>query len=220
MKKKVNGPYPERQAQMDEIYLNIPPDAIPWNTETPPQILVELVDNKKIRPGKALDLGCGAGNYAIYLAAHGFDVTGIDISPAAIKLAQENAEKKKVKVDFLVADLLGDLPYINFGFDFAFDWNVLHHVFPEQREVYIQKVANLLKKDGIYLSVCFHELDPQFGGKGKYRNTSLGTRLYFSNQEELKSLFRSHFMILENKIIEVPGKTGHHVENYFLLKTC
>lgn len=219
MKKTANRPDPERQAQMDEIYLTLSPDAIPWNTETPPQVLTELVESKKIKPGKAVDLGCGAGNYAIYLASRGFDVTGIDISPAAIKLAQENAEKKKIKARFQVADLSGDLSCFNIGFDFAFEWNVLHHIFPEQREVYAKKIAGLLKKGGIYLSVCFHEQDPQFGGKGKYRTTSLDTRLYFSNLEELKSLFSSYFLVLENKIIEIPAKTGYHAENYFLLKT-
>jgi SAM-dependent methyltransferase len=208
----------ERQAQMDEIYEKLPPEAIPWNTETPPKLLVELVEKKQIIPGKTLDLGCGAGNYAIYLATHGFDVTGIDISPVAIKLAQKNAKRKKVDVEFKVADLLGDLVSLKTGFDFMYDWNVLHHLFPEQRMTYVEKVAGLLKKGGIYLSVCFHESDPQFGGKGKYRTTDVGTRLYFSNQEEMKKLFESRFQIIENKIIEVPAKTGYHVENYFLLK--
>jgi len=218
MKKKVNHPGLERQAQMNEIYLTHSPEEIPWNTEAPPQVLVELVDNKKIMPGKALDLGCGAGNYAIYLATRGFEVTGVDISPAAVKLAKVNARRKNVKAKFLVADLVGDLSCLDPGFDFVFDWNVLHHIYPVQRDLYFQKVARLLKRQGIYLSVCFHELDPYFGAKGKYRTTSIGTRLYFSNQEELKSLFESYFLILENKIIEVPGKTGYHVENYFLLK--
>ena len=53
-------------------------------------------------------MGCGAGNYAIYLASIGFDVTGVDLSPTAIKIAKENAKKKGVTSNFLIADVLGD----------------------------------------------------------------------------------------------------------------
>ena len=63
-----------------------------------------------MKPCKTIDLGCGTGNYAIYLVSIGFDVTGIDISQTAIKIAKENAKKKRVKCDFLVTDVLG-----NFG---------------------------------------------------------------------------------------------------------
>jgi len=49
---------------MDSIYKSIPLEEIPWNIETPPDALVELVDSGKVTPCKTIDLGCGAGNYA------------------------------------------------------------------------------------------------------------------------------------------------------------
>jgi 2-polyprenyl-3-methyl-5-hydroxy-6-metoxy-1,4-benzoquinol methylase len=118
------------QVEMDRIYKNIPLEEIPWNIETPPDALVELVDSGKVKPCKTIDLGCGAGNYAIYLASRGFDVTGIDISPVAIKIAKENAKKKGVKGNFLVANVLGDLDEVGETFDFAYDWELLHHISP------------------------------------------------------------------------------------------
>ena len=81
---------------------------MPWNFEFPPKFLVELVDSVKVKPCKTIDLGCGIGNYAIYLASRGFDVTGIDFSPTAIKIAKENAKKKGVKCNFVVANVLDD----------------------------------------------------------------------------------------------------------------
>ena len=93
--------------EMERIYKNIPLERIPWNIETPPEALVELVDGGEVKPCNTIDLGCGAGNYAIYLASKGFDVTGIDISPAAIKIAKENAEKKGVRPIFLLPMFLG-----------------------------------------------------------------------------------------------------------------
>ena len=107
------------QADMDRIYKNMALEKIPWNSETPPEALVELVESGKVKPCKTIDLGCGAGNYAIYLAGRGFEVTGIDNSPTAITIAQENANKKGVTVTFIVADVLGDLDEVKETFDFA-----------------------------------------------------------------------------------------------------
>ena len=167
---------------MDGIYRNLQPENIPWNIESPPEVLVRLVESGSIRPGKTLDLGCGAGNYAIYLAGRGFDVTGVDISPTAIRIATENARKKGVRCRFIVADLLGDMHEVPETFDFAYDWELLHHIYPEDRERYIRNVHSVLKPGGLYLSVSFSEEDPQFGGRGKYRSTRIGTTLYFSSE--------------------------------------
>ena len=82
-----------KQIEMDSIYRNMSLEEIPWNIETLPEALVELVETDKVKPCKTIDLGCGAGNYTIYFASIGFDVAGIDISPSAIKLARENAKK-------------------------------------------------------------------------------------------------------------------------------
>ena len=74
--------------QMEKIYSTIPPEQIPWNEETPPEILTHLVETEKITPCKVIELGCGAGNYLIYLSTKGFDPTGIDISETAIDIAR------------------------------------------------------------------------------------------------------------------------------------
>jgi len=195
---------------VDGIYKKVPLDKIPWNSETPPDALVELVQDEKVRPCRTIDLGCGAGNYAIYLAGLGFDVTGVDSSPSAIKIAGENATKRGVRCRFIVADLLGDLHEVTDMFDFAFDWEFLHHIFPEDRETYIKNVYKILRPDAIYFSVCFSEKDPQFGGSGKYRKTQIGTTLYFSSESELRELISPYFTIRELKTIKVSGKYGPH----------
>jgi SAM-dependent methyltransferase len=203
---------------MEPIYKNIPPEEIPWNVETPPTELVELVDSGKVKPCKAVDLGCGTGNYAIYLAGKGFDVTGVDLSPTAIQIANENAQKKGIKCHFIVADITGDLQEIKDTFDFAFDWEVLHHIFPEERKRYIRNVHNLLNPGGKYLSVCFSEDDPEFGGAGKYVRTQLGTILYLYSTDELRELFEPGFNIQEIKSITVSSKFGKHIGNYVFME--
>ena len=135
---------------MDRIYKTMPLEKIPWNSETPPEALVELVESGKVKPGKAIDLGCGAGNYTVYLVGRGFEVTGVDSSPTAIRIAQENASKKGVKATFMVADVLGDLNEVTDTFGFAFEWELLHHIFPEKRKKYVENVWRILKPGGKY----------------------------------------------------------------------
>jgi cyclopropane fatty-acyl-phospholipid synthase-like methyltransferase len=195
---------------MDDIYRKIPPDKIPWNMEEPPEALVELLERGKVRPYKTVDFGCGTGNYAVYLAGMGFDVTGVDISPAAIRMAEETATKKGVNCRFIAADVSGDLSELEETFDFAYDWELLHHLFPEQRKKYIENVHTKLNEKGCYLSVCFSEEDPHFGGSGKYRETPIGTVLYFSTEDELKTLFEPYFHIDELSTVRISGKGDPH----------
>jgi 2-polyprenyl-3-methyl-5-hydroxy-6-metoxy-1,4-benzoquinol methylase len=204
--------------EMDEIYRNIPIDKIPWNMEVPPDVLVDLIESGKVKSCKTIDLGCGVGNYALYLASLGFEVTGVDIAPSAINIAKENARKRGLKSRFIASDLLGDLNEMKETFDFAYDWEVLHHIFPADRKKYIENVFGLLNHGAKYLSVCFSEMDPQFGGSGKFRETKLGTILYFSSEDELKGLFEPYFDIIELKTIEVIGKSAPHVANYVFME--
>jgi SAM-dependent methyltransferase len=205
--------------QMEKIYKNMAIDDIPWNFKTPPDVLENLVRTGKITPCKTIDLGCGTGNYAIYLAGEGFDVTAVDISSSAIKIAKNNASQKGIDCNFIVADILGDLKQIQSTFNFAYDWELLHHIFPSGREKYIRNVYRLLNPGGQYLSVCFSEENLQFGRVGKFRKTPLETVLYFSSENELRVLYESFFKIEELKTIEIKGKFSPHKAIYaFMIK--
>jgi SAM-dependent methyltransferase len=138
-------------------------------------------------------------------------VTGRDISPKAVSLARDLAACKGVKCAFAVADLLNILPIFHEIFSLALEWEVLHHIMPKDRKTYMSNVHRLLKTGGLYLSVCFSERDPAFGGKGKSRITPLGTELYFSSEEELLKLFHAQFSIIELGTIEIPGKYEPHM---------
>ena len=203
----------------EDIYKKLTPEEIPWNIETPPDSLIELLESGKVKPCKAVDLGCGIGHYAIYLAQRGFEVTGIDISPTAINLAQEKAKKERVTCKFIVADVLGNLDEVKDTYDFAYDWSLLHHIYPEKRGTYFENVNKILNSGGHYFSVCFSDKDPLFSGSGKYRETPLGTVLYFSSEEELKDLFSCYFRLIELKTIKIQGKYApHHAIYAFMVK--
>ena len=87
---------------------------------------------------------------------------------------------------------------------------------PEDREKYAKNVFTLLNPGATYLSVCFSEEDPQFGGTGKVRRTPIGTVLYFSSESEIRELFAPYFILSELKTITVTGKFGPHRAVYVL----
>jgi len=204
--------------QMERIYREIPPDKIPWNMATPPDVLVTAVTANIPKTCNVIEMGCGAGNYVIYFSKLGYDCTGVDISEHAIRMAGNSAVTAGADCRFLVADVTGDLPESNSTFDFVYDWELLHHIFPEDREKYIDNVHRLLRANGRYLSVCFSEDSPQFGGSGKYRETPLGTVLYFSSEKEMESLFKKRFVICDLKTVDIMGKNAAHKAIYAFMK--
>jgi SAM-dependent methyltransferase len=197
--------------KMQQIYSNAPADNIPWNITHPPKQLVDLVECGKVTPCSAVDLGCGTGNYAIWLAKKGFQVTGIDFSEMAIELASKQAERENVKCKFQVGDLTDTDFKSNATYEFAYDWELLHHVFPDDRDTYIHNVVKILQKGASYFSVCFSEKDPDFGGEGKYRTTPMETKLYFSSEKEIEQLLGAHFEIEDLTTTEIAGKYGPHI---------
>lgn len=69
----------------------------------PAQLLVTEVGG--LEPGRALDLACGAGRNAVWLAERGWRVTAVDFSPVALEQARELAVSRRVEVEWVLADL-------------------------------------------------------------------------------------------------------------------
>ncbi|MFW6110587.1 MAG: class I SAM-dependent methyltransferase [Thermoproteota archaeon] len=88
------------------IYHNRHPNSLPWELGESRELLVTLVDSGDLTPCKTLDLCCGVGTNPIYLATEGFTVTALDISDKAIEYAKDQASKKGVNLNFLVANFL------------------------------------------------------------------------------------------------------------------
>src|ERR1044071_7415465 len=78
-------------------------EPLPWDTGTPDPMLVEMIESRAIPPGRALEVGCGTGTNAIYLAQHGFEVIGIDVAPLAVEQARAKAQGRCLfeTIDFL-----------------------------------------------------------------------------------------------------------------------
>ena len=125
-------------------------EPLPWDTGTPDPQLVEIIEAVAIPPGRTLEIGCGTGTNAIYLAQHGFNVLGVDISEIAVKMAREKASGL---CRFEVADFLAAAP-AGGPFEFVFDRGCFHAFDDEdERARFAHNVADALVEDGVWLSL-------------------------------------------------------------------
>lgn len=127
---------------------------LPWDTGEPAPQLVELVEEGVVPPGRALEVGCGTGTNAIWLAGRGFDVHGVDVSERAIEMAKSKASAAEGSLELTALDFLHDeLP--GGPFDFVFDRGVLHTFDDaEDRARFAERVAGLLAPGGRWLCIA------------------------------------------------------------------
>ena len=111
-----------------------------WDAGRPSGELQRVVEKGIVRACRAVDLGCGSGTDAIYLASKGFEVTAIDIAPTALSQAKKKAEKAGVAVRWLLADVLV-APYLE-PFDFIFDRGCYHEVRFYDTKAYVETVRH------------------------------------------------------------------------------
>jgi 2-polyprenyl-3-methyl-5-hydroxy-6-metoxy-1,4-benzoquinol methylase len=192
----------------------------PWTRKEPPKPLVDMIESGKVKPGKALDIGCGEGFYSIYLARKGFDVTGFDYSEAAIEMARKNARKAGVSIKFMVMDLK-NLADLKEKFDFILEWAILHGIPFEEHENYVRNVANLLTEKGKYLTSSFDIQCPLHGGPGlRRRNARSELNLYFLSLMELRSLYSKNFRIIDARTIRLkrPDNEPDNLNNVLFLE--
>ncbi len=124
-----------------------------WVFGTHPE-LAQLVEAGRIRPGRAVDLGCGTGREVIYLAGQGFQATGVDISPTAIAMAQKAADAAGVEAEFIVDDLT-QLSHLTGQFDLILDYGALNDLESSQRDAYMTQVLDLAAEESQFLLLCF-----------------------------------------------------------------
>ena len=130
----------------------------PWDIGRPQKEFVELVRKGEIT-GSVLDIGCGTGEHALFFAAEGHEVWGIDSAPLAIQKAQEKAAARGLPVHFLVHDAL-NLTRLNRTFDTATDSGLFHTLSDEDRPLFAGSLSAVLPPGGTYFMLCFSDREP------------------------------------------------------------
>jgi SAM-dependent methyltransferase len=128
-----------------------------WERSVPPTDLVALVEGAAaLGPGHALDLGCGSGTDSIYLARHGWDVTGVDMVPEALTLARTRAAAAGLTPRFVQGDVtrLVELGVIG-PFELVLDFGCLHTLPPDERAAYVRSVSAVTSPGATFLLYGF-----------------------------------------------------------------
>lgn len=133
-----------------------------WDKGAPSPGLVDFLATQQPQtPATVCVPGCGTGCDALAWARAGFQVTGLDIAPSAVRLAAERAKQAKLPVHLLQGDFLEDPP------PERFDWVWEHTLFcaipPSRRDAYLEAVLRWLKPAGTYLAVNYIITDEEDG---------------------------------------------------------
>ena len=137
----------------------------PWETGEPSAELSRVIAEQRIRTCRVIDLGCGSGINAVWLAQEGFDVTGVDFSGLAIAKAHQRAAIAGVTVRFLQADVI-DLPHDLGQFPFFFDRGCYHAVRRGDVNGYLRSVQRITAPGSIGLVLAGNAKDPHEPGQG------------------------------------------------------
>jgi SAM-dependent methyltransferase len=134
----------------------------PWDGHPHSTALRELVEASDAPPaGSALDVGCGTGDTSIYLAQHGWLVTGVDFTPKALDKARAKARDAGVTVNFVH----GDVTHLNQagikpGFHLIVDNGCFHGMSDGDRDLYVQQISAAAAPGARLLMIAFKPSHP------------------------------------------------------------
>lgn len=177
----------------DSIYRQTKLHDLPWYPGDIDDLLRDAIYSGWLRGRAALDVGAGQGTDAIYLAANGYQVTCLDVSPAARELALKEAERAHVEIDYVIGDALA-MPFDDNQFDLVFDRGCFEHLSARDQQQYVAEVIRVLKQGGTY----FYRSAPAAAGAAE-RQASL---------EAVIAAFGSTFTVVESGTYLAKGLGG------------
>lgn len=182
--------------------------------ESKPSILVRNFADQ-VAPGRALDLGAGWGNNAIYLAQLGFSVTAVDKREMGLDILSTRAAEAKVKIELVAQDFRELM--INPGeYSLTIAMNSLNFISRDEFQALIVRIKNGLKPGGIFIGSIFTDADPMASQlhnfyfettDGQDFHGLEGENRYFPGPDEFRQAF-DNFEIIFHKELEFEDK-GH-----------
>ncbi len=163
------------------------------------------------KKGRLLDAGCGGGKYSLPLRMRGFDVTAIDVSLKALKMAGDRSAGRKLDITLLAANIY-TMPFRDAYFDIIWCYGVLQHLLLKERELAMIEFRRILKDGGLLFIEVFGEGDMRYGGNGVEHNTfsrKNGIIYHYFDKNELEGLLKgfSHQIIESRKEKRFDGRT-------------
>ena len=148
----------------------------PWETGKPAGELVRMVDERLLKPARTLELGCGTGANAVYLARRGFEVTAVDSSPTAVERARTRAEQTGALLRIVLADVF------EFGetcgpFDLVFDAGFYHSIRNENLTRFLDLLWRVTQPGSLYFTLAGAPEDEVEGGPPQVTEDELRSEL-------------------------------------------
>jgi cyclopropane fatty-acyl-phospholipid synthase-like methyltransferase len=135
----------------------------PWDTGISPPELLEFIQTHS--PGRAIDIGCGTGTNVITLVRAGWEVTGVDFAPRAIKIAKQKLNQARLQANLSIRDAT-NLQGISGPFDFALDLGCFHGIAQDAKPKYLNQLDRILAPNGFWLMYGFLKSNPLQTGSG------------------------------------------------------
>lgn len=149
---------------------------IPWDTGQPSKELERTIQEAGIQPCKTIELGCGTGTNAVWLAQQGFDVTAVDFSSMALEKARQRATEAGVHVRFLEADVLSPSA-IPDKFPFFFDRGCYHVVRRVDVVKFLATLEGITEPGALGLILTGNAKEPHEPGPPVVSEAELGSEL-------------------------------------------
>ena len=173
---------------------------LPWDIGRPQSVFRRLAEAGLIA-GPVLDSGCGTGEHALLLASLGIEAVGVDVSPTAIRTAQQKARDRGHAATFFVGDVL-QLSTLDRTFRSVIDSGMFHTLDDPERERYVSELARTLEPGGRLFLLCFSELTP--GDAGPRRVTQAEIRAAFSVGWAVEEIVPERFDVRPDFMEEPP----------------
>jgi SAM-dependent methyltransferase len=188
-------------------------DCVPWDIGEPQPVLRELERSGQIR-SEILDIGCGLGENAFYLAERGYRVVGLDAAPRAIERAHRRAQSLGLAVEFAVADATALRGYEG-RFGTVIDSGLYHCLTDDQRATYITNLYDACQMAAWLHIVCFSSSDASTAAPSRISEASLrnaladGWNIHSVKQTTFTTAFTRHYIEQQAKptIHDVYGGT-------------
>lgn len=148
----------ENDAETNDGFEDAYTDLPPWEIGQPQSEIVRLAEQGEIS-GDVLDVGCGTGENALYLADRGHDVVGVDASSTAIDRATEKGQNRGLDATFRVGDALR-LSDLDRQFDTVIDSGLFHVFSDAERPIFVDGLQSRLHQGGRYHMLCFSDREP------------------------------------------------------------
>lgn len=156
------------RTRFEALYERLPTWEIPG-----PQPAVTGLWERGLVEGFVLDVGCGTGENALFLAAHGLAVWGVDVSPSAVGMARSKAAARGLPAArFLVGDALR-LDQLGMTFDTVIDSGLFHALCDGERDLYVPALARVLRPGGLVHLLCYSDEEPGDDGPRRIRRAEI-----------------------------------------------